>query len=280
MCYNGNKRYHLRCRLLYIVDYHCRFVKRETGSSAGLAKRRGETGVAMTENLETKEAPHTSALPARRPLTRERILRVGLRFIDQQGLEAFTMRKLAQELGVDPMSIYRHFENKEALLDGVADVLWAEVKLPENEVGWEALLRSLAASLRALAHAHPHAYTLLCTNQSLSLGMLRLCDVTLEQLHHAGFEQKRASEVICTVCSYAMGYAMVELSALAPVSSERATLEELTSIGRLTQLMRRLPRETPTRLVEVASVLTGCDMDAQFLFGLDLMLTSLKFRQE
>ena len=232
----------------------------------------------MTESIETREVPRAEAEPARRPLTRERILHVGLHLIDAQGLEAFTMRKLASELGVDPMSMYRHFENKEALLDGVADVLWAEVKLPESETGWEALLRSFATSLRALAQTHPHAYVLLCRTQSLSLALLRLCDVALEQLQQAGFTQRRAMEILCTVSSYAMGFAMVELSALAPVPSERGT-EELTDIGRLTQLMRRLPRETPAHLVEVACVLTGCDMDAQFTFGLDLMLTSLKSRQ-
>jgi len=186
------------------------------------------------------------------------------------------MRKLAQELGVDPMSIYRYFENKDALLDGVAEVLWEEVELPGSETGWEELLRSIATSLRALAHAHPHAYALLITRQSLSLAMLRLVDATLEQLQRAGFERKRASEVVCTVCSYAMGYAMVELSALQPGQSEYGASEGPTDIERLTQIMRRLPRETPARLVEVACVLTDCDMDAQFLFGLDLMLTSLK----
>jgi AcrR family transcriptional regulator len=230
----------------------------------------------MTESVEIRESQRANAESARRPLTRERILQTGLWMIDQLGLEAFTMRKLAQELGVDPMSIYRHFENKEALLDGVVDVLWSEVKLPESEVGWEALLRSFATSLRALAHTHPHAYALLCRTQSLSLALLRLCDVALEQLQQAGFEQRRAMEILCTVSSYAMGYAMVELSALAPMSSEGVPAEELSDIGRLTQLMRRLPRETPAHLVEVACVLTGCDMDAQFLFGLDLMLTSLK----
>jgi AcrR family transcriptional regulator len=233
----------------------------------------------MTESIETREGQHTPAPPARRPLTRERILQAGLRLIDEQGLEAFTMRKLAQELGVDPMSMYRHFENKDALLDGVADVLWGEVELAGGETDWEVLLRSLATSLRALAHTHPHAYVLLCNSQSLSPAMLQLCDVTLEQLQQAGFEQKRALEILCTVSSYAIGYAMVELSALSPVPSERVAEERMSDIGRLTQLMRRLPRETPARLVEVACVLTDCDMDAQFLFGLDLMLTSLRSRQ-
>ena len=230
----------------------------------------------MTESTETREKQHTPASAARRPLTRERILHTGLQMIDEQGLEAFTMRRLAQELGVDPMSIYRHFENKDALLDGVADLLWGEVQLPGSETGWEAMLRSFATSLRALAHAHPHAYRLLCNSQSLSLAMLRLSDVILEQLQRAGFEPKRAVEVACTISSYAIGYAMVELSALSPVPAEQVTEERMSDIGRLTQLMRRLPRETPARLVEVACALTECDMDAQFLFGLDLMLTSLK----
>jgi len=232
----------------------------------------------MTDGLETKESPQAKAEPARRPLTRERILHVGMRLIDQQGLEAFTMRKLAQEFGVDPMALYRHFENKDALLDGVADVLWGEVELPGGNTSWEELLRAVAISIRAVAQAHPHAYALLCNNQSLSLAMLRLSDVMLTHLQQAGFAQKRASEVICIVCSYALGYAMVELSALSSEPSEYGA-SELTNIGRLTQIMRRLPRETPTRLVEVACILTDCDMDAQFLFGLDLMLTSLKTRQ-
>jgi TetR/AcrR family tetracycline transcriptional repressor len=233
----------------------------------------------MTDSsLETTESPHTPAPAARRPLTRERILHVGLQLIDQQGLEAFTMRKLAKEFGVDPMALYRHFANKNALLDGVAEVLWGEVELPGGDTSWEELLRAMAISLRAVAHAHPHAYALLCNNQSLPLAMLRLSDVMLVHLQQAGFAQKRASEVICIVCSYALGYAMVELSALSSEPSESGALEQ-TDIGRLTQIMRRLPRETPTRLVEVACILTDCDMDAQFLFGLDLMLTSLRSRQ-
>lgn len=234
---------------------------------------------AMTVGAGTGEAPRASAPARRRPLTQARILHAGLRLIDQEGLEAFTMRKLAQELAVDPMSLYRHFENKEALLDGVAERLWDEVERPSGDTGWEATLRSIATSLRAVAHAHPHAYALLCNNQTLSLGMLRLCDVALTQLQRAGFEQRRAVEILCTVCSYAIGYATVELSALSPVSSECATAA-LTDIGRLTQLMRRLPRETPARLVEVASVLTNCDMDAQFTFGLDLLLAGLKARPQ
>src|SRR5262249_32597314 len=133
------------------------------GRSAHLpAALRGGPWGAMTDASldigEAQHAPGASASPARRPLTRERILHVGLRLIDEQGLEAFSMRRLAQELGVDPMSLYHHFRNKDALLDGVAAVLWEEVTLSESEVGWIELLRSSALSLRALAHTHPRAF--------------------------------------------------------------------------------------------------------------------------
>jgi len=229
----------------------------------------------MADRVETGAPQPAAATAARRPLTRARILQVALHLIDEQGLEALTMRKLAQELAVDPMSLYRHFENKDALLDGVAEVLWGEINLPGDDSTWEALLRSFATSLRALAHVHPHAYALLVNRQVLSLAMLRLTDNLLEKLQQAGFEQKRAREIGCAVSSFAIGYGMVELSTRLPEQSEQP-VETITGIGRLTQVIYRLPRETPAHLVEVACVLTDCDMDAQFIFGLDLMLTSLK----
>ncbi|HVU67226.1 MAG TPA: TetR/AcrR family transcriptional regulator [Ktedonobacteraceae bacterium] len=230
----------------------------------------------MTERKETGEPERGSEETARQPLTHERILHIGLRLIDQQGLEALTMRKLASELGVDPMALYRHFKNKEALLDGVADLLWGEIVLPGDEAGWEALLRSIATSLYALAHAHPRAYGLLLNRQILPLTMLQLSDALRERLQREGFERQRSSEIICALFSYAIGYAMVELSTLLPPSPTPAEAEPMTDIARLTQLMQRLPRETPAHTVEAAYALTTYEADTQFTFGLDLMLTGLK----
>ncbi|QBD76267.1 TetR/AcrR family transcriptional regulator [Ktedonosporobacter rubrisoli] len=232
----------------------------------------------MTERRESSEPRRLSEEMARQPLRRERILQVGLRLIDQQGLDSLSMRKLAQELKVDPMALYRHFKNKEALLDGVAELLWKKVELPENEAGWEPLLRSVATSLYALAHIHPHAYSLLLNRQILPLTMLQLSDTLRERLQRDGFERQRASEVICALFSYAIGYAMVEVSTLLPQPSENAGGESMTEIARLTQLMQRLPRETPAHTVEAAYALTNYEADAQFTFGLDLMLTGLKYK--
>lgn len=225
----------------------------------------------MTERRETGEPEET----ARQPLTRDRIAYIGLQLIDQQGLESLTMRKLASELKVDPMSLYRHFKNKDALLDGVAELLWKEVALPTDEVGWEILLQSVAASLYGLAHTHPRAYSLL-NRQTLPLTMLQLSDTIRERLQREGFERRRASEVICVLFSYAIGYAMVELSTLQPQPSEDTRAESMSEIARLTQLIQRLPPETPPQTVEAAYALTNYEAYTQFTFGLDLMLTGLK----
>ena len=225
----------------------------------------------------------------RQALTRERILHAGLRVIDQQGLEALTMRKLAQDLGVDPMSLYRHFENKEALLSGLADALWAEIAAPDDS-GWEAILRSLAHSVRSVAHAHPHAYILLCQGSTLPTAMLCLFHGALERLQQAGFARKRAAEALNAVLSYAMGYATMELAAqplnlpaqlTQSTPPTQPTQTPVTDFERIAQVMRAIPRETPPHLAEVAYLMcVDCDLDAQFTFGLDLMLTGLANRTE
>lgn len=245
----------------------------------------------MSGNTETSKPPYRQAPPGprgpkgRQLLTHERILHAGLRVIDQDGLEALTMRKLAQDLGVDPMSLYRHFENKEALLTGLADALWAEVTVPDdpNDLSWEAILQSLARSLRRVAHAHPHAYILLCQGSSLPIAMLGLFQGSLARLQQAGFERKRAAEALNAVLSYAMGYATMELAAQplnAPTPSTSLTPIPATDFERIAQVMRAIPRETPPQLAEVAYLMcVDCDLDAQFTFGLDLMLTGLRGKQ-
>lgn len=242
---------------------------------------------AMAGSIEASEPPRRQAprgLKGRQLLTRERILHAGLRVIDHDGLDALTMRKLAQNLGVDPMSLYRHFENKEALLTGLADALWAEVAV-SDDTRWEAILRSLARSLRSVGHAHPHAYLLLCQGQSLPTSMLGLFQDALARLQQAGFERKRAAEALNAVLSYAMGYATMELAARPLSAPTQSTLPTPTStpvtdFERIAQVMRAIPRETPPQLAEVAYLMcVDCDLDAQFTFGLDLMLMGLRSKQ-
>jgi AcrR family transcriptional regulator len=180
------------------------------------------------------------------------------------------MRRLADQLKVDPMSLYNHVNGKDALLDGVAEVLWAEVKPTDSAAGWKETLRSLATALRQLAHAHPHAYGLLFGRGILPGPSLLAIDAAINAVEGAGLNREHAAEMIRTLMAYAVGFAMLELSAPPPAGETR--LEQIVS------LTRALPQDTPVHLVEVARLICDCDMDYQFNLGLDLILTGLEAR--
>jgi TetR/AcrR family tetracycline transcriptional repressor len=209
--------------------------------------------------------------PARRrrgELSRPRILEAALRLVDQDGLEALTMRRLADELKVDPMSTYNHVDGKEALLDGLAELLWNEIEEPDPQEPWQGQLRAFAVSMRALAHAHPNAYGLLLGRGILPAPALERIGAALGALEQAGLSRERAAQLIRMLIAYAAGYAMLELSsAPAPCA---------TPLELIVSLTRTLPKDAPAHLVEVAQSMVDCDMDLQFNLGLDLILSGLQ----
>src|SRR5919206_4716295 len=89
-------------------------------------------------------------------LSREKVLAAALAVADTEGLEAVSFRRLASDLGVTPMALYRYVDNKEALLDGIGDLVLSELELPEPPTGgWRDQLRAAAWSFRAVLIAHP-----------------------------------------------------------------------------------------------------------------------------
>jgi AcrR family transcriptional regulator len=154
----------------------------------------------------------TSAAPRRGQLSRSQILATALELVDQDGLDALTMRRLADRLKVDPMSIYNYIDGRDGLLDGLAEALWEKVEVPSDKANWKQLLRSFAVALRGLAIDHPQAYGLLC-RACLSEPALRSMDLRLAALESAGLDRPRGAELLRTLFSYAVGYASLELSA-------------------------------------------------------------------
>ena len=97
--------------------------------------------------LKHKQTPRASG--GRQPLSRERILEAALRFVDAQGLQALSMRKLAADLGVEAMSLYNHIDNKDDILAGITDLVFAEVEIPSAESGdWDRRLRCVSETAR------------------------------------------------------------------------------------------------------------------------------------
>src|SRR5690242_8331789 len=98
-------------------------------------------------------------------LTREKVLEAALTLVDRGGTEALSMRSLATELGVDAMSLYNHVANKEAVLDGIAELFLGRIGLPEPTGDWRADVRALATAFRHAAIQHPQAAPLVLTRQ-------------------------------------------------------------------------------------------------------------------
>src|SRR3954470_18411768 len=88
------------------------------------------------------------------PLSRDRILRTALELADEHGLDWLSMRKLGQALGVEAMSLYHHVANRDDLVDGMIDLVFAEIELPLEEVDWRSAMRARAVSARQVLARH------------------------------------------------------------------------------------------------------------------------------
>src|SRR6476619_2347586 len=112
-------------------------------------------------------------LTGRARLSRERVLSAAVVLADSGGLEALTMRRLGEELGVEAMSLYKHVANKSDLLDGMTDAVFGEIDLPSPGTPWRAAMRDRAMSARAALNRHPWATALMSSRTSPGPATLR-----------------------------------------------------------------------------------------------------------
>lgn len=127
-------------------------------------------------------------------LDRDSVLRTGLAVADESGLDAVTLRRLAGRIGVTPMALYRHVAGKGDLLDGMADLLYAELDVPELEGDWWCELAALAHSVRRVLLAHP-ATVPLFSRPLAGPHSVKLCEALLGTLRRAGFPPAEAEEL-------------------------------------------------------------------------------------
>ena len=211
----------------------------------------------------------TAITRARRPLTRQRILKAALRLVDREGLEALSMRRLGQAVGVEAMSLYNHVPNKAAVLDGLVELLLGELEIPGPEAGdWRERIRRICYSYRRIAHAHPHAFSLAVTRSYNTPATLRQVEATLQILHAAGFDAETALHAFQTCTSYVSGYVLAELPRLTRRPETDGTDARLDR--------RRLDPATFPRLVELAPYYAARDRDAEFAYGLDIILAAFQ----
>jgi len=204
------------------------------------------------------------------PLSRDRVLSAAVGLADAGGVGSLTIRSLADKLGVKPMSVYHYVANKEEILDGIVDLVFAEIELPRAGGDWRAEMRRRAVSARQVLRRHPWAIALLQTRTSPGPATLRHHDAFIGTLREAGFPVTMTAHALAVIDSYVYGFALTE-SAL-PIHGPEPVAEVAGS------MMRQYPADAYPHLVEftVAHIIRpGYDFGDEFPFGLDLILDGL-----
>jgi AcrR family transcriptional regulator len=211
----------------------------------------------------------------RKPLSSARVLQAAVALADEAGLEAFSMRGLAQELGVVPMALYKHVANKEELLDGMVDIVFSEIELPSGDLEWRSAMQRRAISTREALQRHSWAIGMM-ESRHPGPANLRNHNAMMGCLRKAGFSFEMAIHAYSLQDSYIYGFALQEtdLGFETPDSAGEAAQRRTETIGAL---------ESYPYLVEIAMELpeSGYDNTIEFAWGLDLILDGLdRLRRE
>jgi AcrR family transcriptional regulator len=215
----------------------------------------------------------------RTPLSRERIFAAAMELADRVGMGAVTMRNLAQELGVEAMSLYHHVANKEALLDGVVDAVVDEIgrelggfEIPSGE--WKQSLRHRILTARRVMLRHKWAPAVIETRTTMTPTLLRYMDTTLGIMVEGGFSFDLGHHAMHALGSLALGF---NQELFVPANQDQAEdtsmIEDLAPhLPYLVAMMTDVQHEGPD------STLGWCDDQTEFEFTLDLMLDGLERR--
>ena len=190
---------------------------------------------------------------------------------DQDGLEAFSMRGLAQELGVVPMALYKHVANKDELLDGMVDLVFGEIEAPAIGGDWRSEMRRRALSTREALKRHGWAIGIMET-QAPGPANLRNHNAVMGCLREAGFSFQAAIHAYSVQDAYIYGFALQEktLALATPRSAGEAAQRRAQANAALVDDHPYLA-EIVTKLPE-----TGYDNAVEFAWGLDLILDGLE----
>jgi TetR/AcrR family transcriptional regulator, tetracycline repressor protein len=207
-------------------------------------------------------------------LSKGAVVERGLALADAEGLEAVTIRRLAAELGVTPMALYWHFRNKDELLTGLAEAVWAELDIrvdPSDD--WPAQLRRLLTSLVRVLRRHPSASQLLVGSEKrMGEAAMVASETTLEVLQRGGFDLEYSAAIMKNALFTAVMLAMSE-----PGFEPGVTEAERTEHLRQTRVrLALLPPDRFPLVVAAAGPMTACDPDFHYQLGIDMFIAGVQ----
>jgi AcrR family transcriptional regulator len=226
----------------------------------------------MPVAVEAEAAPEP-----RIPLSRERVLRAAVKLADERGIEALTMRRLAEELGSEAMSLYYHVANKEDLLDGVVDLIAGEINnvvdridAPAKGAGWKKVVRRRILSAREILLRHKWAPRVFETRTTMSLAVIRYHDGLVGLMREGGFSYDLAHHALHALGSRALGFTQELFDPGDGGGNGDGSLADIADqVPHLVGMMTEIAHDDPD------STLGWCDDQTEFEFGLDLILDGL-----
>lgn len=205
------------------------------------------------------------------PLSQERILDGALGLADRIGLDALTIRRLAEELGVKPMTIYHYIPSKDAIVDGMVERVFGEIDLPPDDLPWTEAVRVRCLSSRQALNRHPWAAPLMESRTSPGPVSLRHHEAMLACLRRGGLSWQLTAHAYAILDSYIFGFAF-----------EEATLPSTGGEG-LAEIAEQMagafdPEVYPTLTAFTAEhvMQPGYSFGVTFEFGLDLIIDGLE----
>lgn len=214
-----------------------------------MAKKRGRTGRNGREGR----------------LNRDRVIEGALELIDEEGLNALSMRRLAEKLGVKPMTLYSHVSDKDDLIDGVVVRVLEEVELPAADGAWDEAVREAFASYRQALLRHPHVVPIIMRRPARDAeAFLAVLNYSLGLLMRGGLDARAALNAHRILTAFTTGLVITEVSEPDPRANPILLWAQLVSPDRFPQVFAAMPH-----------MLKG-QMDETFNAGLELIIRSLK----
>jgi|SRR5437879_5800935 len=212
-----------------------------------------------------------SAAEPRGRLSRERVVRAALVHADAGGLEALSMRKLAEELAVAPMALYRHVANKDDLVDGMVDLVFDEIELSSSGDDWRTAMRQRAISVHDALTRHRWAIGLMESRRHPGPVNLRHHDAVIGRLRAAGFDMAMTAHAYSLLDGYIYGFALTKMNLPFEAGDEVAEMAQ--------DMLQPFPVDEYPNLVAFITehaMKPGYDFGDEFEYGLDLILDGLE----
>lgn len=225
----------------------------------------------MSSDIEKERPMSPAKRDAKTPrLDAERVIAGAVTLADQIGIDAFTIRKLADAIDAKPMTIYHHVPNKEAIIDGMVDLVFSEIALPPEDLDWREAMLIRSRSMRRVLALHPWASPLMDSRGTPGMATLRHHDAVLGCFRSAGFSLELTGHAYAVIDAFLYGFALQEATLPATDGDEMTEFASAITEQMPVDLLPHLAEFSIERVMQ-----PGYDFGNEFEFGLNLILDGL-----